>query len=134
MTTSQPASHLSTANRIGLGLAAFLGVADVVLSFIPVPEGDVGPPQWIVVLSGLLGVATLAAVVVAWRKGGRRALRTVAVTRVLSMLTAVPAFFVDVPMVVTVLVAVFVVLTVACVVLVLAPARRVAPVADDAVT
>ena len=71
-------------------------------------------------LGGLLGVATLVAVAVAWRKGGRGALRTVAGARVLSMLTAVPAFFVDVPAVVTVLVAVFVVLTVACVVLVLA--------------
>ena len=121
---------MTTANRIGLGLAAFLGLADVLLSFVPVPETDVGPPQWIVVLSGLLGPATLVAVPLAWRHGGRVALIAVAVTRVLSMLTAVPAFFVDVPAVVTALVAVFVVLTVVCVALVLAPARRTASVSD----
>ena len=92
-------------------------------AFVPVPEGDVGPPRWIVVLSGLLGVATLIAVFLAWRNGGRGAIWAVVVTRVLSMLTAVPAFFVDVPPIVRVLVGVFVVLTVVCVALVLAPAR-----------
>lgn len=118
-------THLLTqANRIGLGLAAVLGLFDVVFAFVPVPEGDVGPPQWIVVLSGLLGVATLIAVFLAWRNGGRGAIWAVAVTRVLSMLTAVPAFFVDVPPIVRVLVGIFVVLTVVCVALVLAPARN----------
>jgi hypothetical protein len=128
--TSLPTPRLTTANRIGLGLAAFLGLADVVLTFVPVQEGVVGPPQWIVVLSGLLGFATLLAVAVAWRKGGRAALGIIAITRVLSMLTALPAFFVDVPAVVTVLVGVFVVLTVVCVVLVLAPVRRTTTIAD----
>jgi hypothetical protein len=123
-------SPLTARPRAGLVLAALLAVLDVVSAFFPTPEGDVGPPLWIVVLGGLLGIATLGAVVLAWRTGRRSALWTVVGTRVLSAITALPAFFVDVPAVLKVVVAVFVVLTVVCVVLVLSPARRAVAVAD----
>ena len=69
---------VTTRTRVGLVLAALLGVADVVSAFFPTPEGEVGPPLPIVLLGGLLGIATLAAVVVAWRTGRRGALRIVA--------------------------------------------------------
>jgi hypothetical protein len=121
---------LTTRNSVGLVIAALLAVGDVVSAFFPTPDGVVGPPLPIVVLGGLLGVATLVAVVVAWRSGRRGALRIVAGTRVLSAITALPAFFVDVPALVKLLVAVVVVLTVVSVVLVLAPARRAASVTD----
>ena len=121
---------VTTRTRVGLILAALLGVADVISAFFPTPEGEVGPPLPIVLLGGLLGVATLAAVVVAWRTGRRGALRIVAGTRVLSAISALPAFFVEVAPAVKLIVAVAVVLTVVCVVLVLAPARGAAPVAD----
>jgi hypothetical protein len=123
-------SPVTTRTRVGLVLAALLAVGDVVSAFFPTPDGVVGPPLPIVVLGGLLGIATLAAVVVAWRSGRRGALWTVAGTRVLSALAALPAFFVDVPALVKLLVAVFVVLTVVSVALVLAPARRAASVTD----
>jgi hypothetical protein len=123
-------SPVTTRTRVGLVIAAVLAVGDVVSAFFPTPDGAVGPPLPIVVLGGLLGIATLAAVVVAWRTGRRGALRIVAGTRVLSAITALPAFFVDVPALVKLLVAVFVVLTVVSVVLVLAPARRAASVTD----
>jgi hypothetical protein len=123
-------SPLATRTRIGLVLAAVLGVADLVSAFFPTPEGEVGPPLPIVLLGGLLGIATLAAVVVAWRSGPRGALRIVAGTRVLSAISALPAFFVDIPPALKLVVAVGVVLTVVSVVLVLAPARRTAPVVD----
>jgi hypothetical protein len=123
-------SPITPRTRLGLVLAALLGVADVVSAFFPTPDGEIGPPLPIVLLGGLLGIATLAAVVVAWRAGRRGALRIVAGTRVLSVITALPAFFVDVPPLVKLLVAVVVVLTVVCVVLVLSPARRAASVAD----
>jgi hypothetical protein len=123
-------SPVTTRTRIGLVLAALLAVGDVVSVFFPTPDGVVGPPLPIVVLGGLLGIATLAAVVVAWRSGRRGALWTVAGTRVLSALAALPAFFVDVPALVKLLVAVFVVLTIVSVALVLAPARRTAAVTD----
>jgi hypothetical protein len=121
---------VTTRTRVGLVIAALLGVADVISAFFPTPEGVAGPPLPIVLLGGLLGVATLAAVVVAWRTGRRGALRIVAGTRVLSAISALPAFFVEVAPAVKLIVAVAVVLTVVCVVLVLAPARGAAPVAD----
>jgi hypothetical protein len=123
-------SPVTTRTRVGLVFAALLAVGDVVSAFFPTPDGVVGPPLMIVVLGGLLGIATLAAVVVAWRSGRRGALWTVAGTRVLSALAALPAFFVDVPALVKLLVAVFVVLTIVSVALVLAPARRAASVTD----
>jgi hypothetical protein len=121
---------VTTRTRVGLVIAALLGVADVISAFFPTPEGVVGPPLPIVLLGGLLGVATLAAVVVAWRTGRRGALRIVAGTRVLSAISALPAFFVEIQPAVKLIVAVAVVLTVVCVVLVLAPARGAARVAD----
>jgi len=123
-------SPLTTRNRAGLVLAALLGLVDVGSAFFPTPDGEIGPPMSILVLDAVLGVVTLVAAAVAWRTGRRGALRVVAGTRVLSVITALPAFFVDVPPVVKLLVAVFVVLTVVCVVLVLAPARRPAAVPD----
>lgn len=124
----------TTRTRAGLVLAALLGVADVVSAFFPTPDGEIGPPLPIVLLGGLLGVATLAAVVVAWRTGRRGALRIVAGTRVLSAITALPAFFVDIPAWLRLAAAVAVVLTVVCVLLVLAPARRSASVAGRPAT
>jgi hypothetical protein len=123
-------SPLTTRTRVGLVLAVVLGLADVVSAFFPTPDGEVGPPLAIVILGGVLGLATLAAVAVAWRSGRRGALRIVAGTRVLSAITALPAFFVDVPAALKLVVAVAVVLTVVCVVLVLSPARRPATVSD----
>ena len=116
--------------RTGLVLAALLGLADVVSVLFPTPDGEVGPPLPILVLGALLGAATLAAVIVAWRTGRRGALRIVAGTRVLSAISALPAFFVDVPVALKLVVAVAIVLTVVSVVLVLSPARRSAAVTD----
>jgi hypothetical protein len=127
---SSPPSPVTPRTRAGLVLAALLGVADVVSAFFPTPDGEVGPPVPIVLLGGLLGIVTLAAVVVAWRTGRRGALRIIAGARVLSAISALPAFFVDVPPALKLVVAVAVVLTVVCVVLVLSPARRTADVTD----
>ena len=62
---------VTTRNSVGLVIAALLAVGDVVSAFFPTPDGAIGPPLPIVVLGGLLGVATLVAVVVAWRAGRR---------------------------------------------------------------
>jgi hypothetical protein len=125
--SSAPSSP-ATRVRVGLVLAALLGVGDVISAFFPTPDGQVGPPLAIVLLGGVLGLATLAAVVVAWRTGRRGALRVIAATRVLSAISALPAFFVDIPPAIKLLAAIAVVLTVVCVVLVLTPARRTASV------
>ena len=121
---------VSTRTRVGLVLAAVLALADVVSVFFPTPDGAVGPPFEILLLAGALGVATLVAVALAWRTGRRAALWVVAGTRVLSALTALPAFFVEVPVWLKLLVALVLVLTAVSVVLVLAPARRSVPASD----
>lgn len=121
-------SPVPTRTRVGLALAAVLGVADVVAVFFPTPEGELGPPFPILLLSALLGVVTLVAVAMAWRTGRRGALRVTAGARVLSAITTLPAFFVPIPAWLMLLAAVSVVLTVVCVVLVLAPAPRAAVV------
>jgi hypothetical protein len=126
-----PSTPLSKLNKAGLVLAFLLGLADIAAVFFPpTPEGQVGPPDSILLLDSLLGLITVVAVVVAWRTTKRAAIRLTAGARILSMVTALPAFFVEVPPGVKVLVGVFVLLTVASVVMMLAPARRPAPVTD----
>jgi hypothetical protein len=130
--TKEPAVHtpLSTANRVGIGLAVVLSLMDFASLLVPTPPGEVGPPYVVLLLSAALGVVTLAAVVVAWRSGSRGALRIAAGARVVSAITALPAFFLDVAAWIQLVVALTVVLTIACVLLMLAPARRSAPVTD----
>lgn len=95
-------THASTAlprsQRVGLVLAALLGIADVVAVLTPVDPNQPGPPLPILIFGTFLGLVTLAAVVAAWRTRRRVWARVAAGARILSALTAVPAFFVpDVP-------------------------------------
>ena len=114
----------SLPNKIGLALAALLGAADVGAAFFPTPPGEVGPPQAILVLDSILGALTLVAVVVAWRSRNRGLVRLAAGARILSMITALPAFFAGVPAFLVALVSLFVVLTITAAVLMLLPPRR----------
>ena len=128
-TTSTAA--LTTKNKIGLVLAGLLGVVDCVsLATPPPPDGEAGPPIGILVLGTVLGVITIVAVVIAWRTARRGAIRIAAGARILSAITALPAFFVDVPPALKAFVAVGVIITVASVVLMLTPARRAVTVTD----
>lgn len=113
--------------RAGLALLGLLSLVDIVFTFVTPPEGEPGPPVAIVIAGGLLGLVSLALVVLMWR-GARGVIGWVLVgLRVLSALLAVPAFFVPgVPTFFVVLAAAFVVLTVVGVVLV-RPALRRAP-------
>lgn len=115
---------LSTKNKVGLVIAFVLGALDMVSLLAPTPDGDVGPPIGILVLAAICGLITVIAVVIAWRKLNAAAIRVAAGARIVSMLTSLPAFFVDVPSFVKALVAVFVVVTIIAVVLMLTPARR----------
>jgi hypothetical protein len=128
--TTASGSALTTRNRVGLGLAALLALTDIVSVAFPTPEGETGPPVAVLVVGLVLGLATVAALVPAWRTGSRPALRAVAGTRIVSGILALPAFFVDPPVPLLVLAAVVFALTVGCVVLVLTPADRRAPVTD----
>lgn len=104
----------------GLILGGLLGLVDV----IPLPGGDGAQPPFAVVVAGaVLGLITLAGCFLAWR-GSRTGAVAVIVSRLLSGLTAVPAFFVEgVAVEARGAAAVGVVLTLACVALV-APALR----------
>ncbi|MEV4623480.1 hypothetical protein AB0J74_32835 [Asanoa sp. NPDC049573] len=103
----------------GLVLAALLGLGDVA----SIAGGVDGPPLAVVIAGAVLGVITLAGVVLGWR-GSRAGIVAVVVTRLLSALAAVPAFFVDdVPAPAVALATVGLVLTLVAVAL-LAPALR----------
>jgi hypothetical protein len=121
---------LSTKNKVGLVIAGLLGLSDIPAVLMPTPDGEVGPPFGILILGTICGVITVIAVVIGWVKANRGAIRVAAGARIVSMLTALPAFFVDVPWFIKLLVTGFVVLTVVSVVLMLSPARQTSPVTD----
>ncbi|GAA3233055.1 hypothetical protein ACFO1B_22880 [Dactylosporangium siamense] len=110
-------------NKIGLTLAALLAIGDVVTPFTPplaADEATNGPPFAVIVAGAVLGVITLVCAVHMWRTGNRISARLIAGTRILSALSAMPAFIVSgIPPIVVALVAAGVLLTVLSVVLVL---------------
>ena len=117
----------SVRNRIGLVLAALLGLADIAaLVAIGAPdEGTPGPPVAILAFCAVMGVVTLVTVVWTWRTGNRTGARLTSAARILSALTSVPAFFVeDVSAALVATAAIGIVLTVVAVALVLLPPAR----------
>ncbi|MFJ9779736.1 hypothetical protein ACIRSS_09145 [Amycolatopsis sp. NPDC101161] len=98
-----------------LGLFDVVGVAGLAM--------DDAPPAVVVILGGVLGLVTLAAAVPAWR-GNRAGQLTVAGSRALSGLLAVPAFFVDAPAWARLLSGGLILLTIVGVGLLLSGARR----------
>jgi hypothetical protein len=117
-------------NRAGLIIALLLGLLDLSSPFTPTPDGEDGPPYAILLIDAVLGLITVIAVVIAWRTARRGAVRIAAGARIISAVTALPAFFVDVPAALQAAVGLFVVVTITCVVLMLAPSRRPVTVSD----
>ena len=130
------ASHFSLTgrNRAGLITTFVLGVINLPSVFTPSgddgSDGGEGPPFGVLVLDSICGVIMVVACWIAWRQGKRAAVRIAAGASILQALSAVPAFFVDVPGWVRVLVAVNVVVTFVGVVLMLSPERRNSAVVD----
>ena len=123
--------QLTKLNKAGLAVALLLGLLDVTGPFTMAPDNaEDGPPYAILLIDSVLGLITVAAVVIAWRTGRRGAVRLAAGARIVSMITALPAFFVDVPAALQAVVGLFVVVTIASVVMMLAPARRPVLVED----
>lgn len=106
----------TTRNKVGLGLAILYGVANIPTVLTPSGNND-GPPFAINVICTVLGVVATVAGVVAWRSGSRSAARLTAASLIVVTLTALPAFFVDVPAAIKVVAAVGVVLMVVIVTL-----------------
>lgn len=87
---------LSTAQKWGLGLAGLLFLSNIPAMFAPTPEGETGPPLPVTIGDGVLGILGLVAVFIAWRYRNGMAMRILAGMLVIAMLSALPAFFVDV--------------------------------------
>ena len=120
----------SKRQRIGLLLAGIYSAFNILGVLFPTPDGQVGPPSGILIIDSVLGLVGLVAVIVTWRTGNRVALRAAAGAIILITLTTLPAFFVDVPAGIKLLVGMFVLLTIAAVVLMFSPGRRSTPVLD----
>ena len=82
----------SRAFTIGLGISVLLGLLDVVA--LAGMGAEDAPPAIVAITGAILGVITLAAAPFAWR-GQRGGVAAVVVSRLLSALLGVPAFFVD---------------------------------------
>jgi hypothetical protein len=123
-------TSLSRKNRIGLVLTFLLGLVNIPSVLASTPDGDEGPPMGVLVLDSICGVLMVAAVVVAWRTGSRGAVRLAAGVNILQALSAVPAFFVDVPVGIKIAASVGVVVSFVAVVLTLSPGRRSGAVVD----
>jgi hypothetical protein len=120
----------SKLNKAGFVLALVLGLLDLTAPLQPTPDGEAGPPFAILLIDAVLGLLTVVAVIIGWRTGRRGAVRIAAGSRIVSMVTALPAFFAGVSPGLLLIVSLLVVLTIACVALMLLPARTPVPVSD----
>jgi hypothetical protein len=120
----------STRQKVGLVLAGLLSAGNIPSVLVPTSDGQEGPPMAILAVDTLLGIVGLVAVVIAWRSGSQAAFRVAAGALIVAALTAVPAFFVDVPAGIKLLSAVFALVTILAVVLLFSPARQPVSVLD----
>ncbi|MFT4216754.1 MAG: hypothetical protein QM619_06155 [Micropruina sp.] len=114
----------TTTNRVGLVLTLILGLGNGASAFFPTPDGEVGPPFEVLVADTVLAVVVVVGVVVAWMRGSRLAARIAAGCAMLIAISAMPAFFVEVPPVVKALAGAITLVTVLACGLMLAPAKR----------
>lgn len=101
---------------VGYVIVGILGLMDA--TTFAQGSGDDAPPFVIALVSTVLGLVTLGALYLLWsrRKAtapDRRMVMTVVVSRAASAVLSIPAFVADIPGFIKVVVAVFIVLTVA---------------------
>lgn len=109
--------RLGTKAKIGLALTILMGVASLPSVLAPTPEGEVGPPFAILVVSTVLGLASIVTAVWAWRTGNRLAIRLTAASVIVNTVAGLPGIFADIPAALRVATAVFTLLAVVAVVL-----------------
>jgi hypothetical protein len=107
----------------GLVIAALLAVGDITT---PLTSDGEHPPMAVGVVAAVLGLITAVGIVQAWRgRGGRGWISAVIVTRLLSAMTAVPAFFAcGVPAGAQIVAALGIAVTLVCVALLATRLRR----------
>ncbi len=115
--------------KVGLVLAGLISLTSVPSVLTPTPDGEVGPPLGILVLSTVLGIVGFVGVFPAWR-GSSLALRVVAGALVVSVLSSLPALFVDIPVWLKLAAGVGIALSIVALILMFSPARRPVPVLD----
>jgi hypothetical protein len=116
---------LSPRNKVGLALALLLGLIYLPMFLRGAPDpGQIGPPLPVLITESICGLVTVIAVAVGWRRGSPRAVRLAAGALIVSVLTAVPALFVDRPALNKLLLAIMLGVTVTALVLMLTPPRR----------
>ena len=119
--------HRSKGFTTGLVIAGLLALGDLTTPLFT--DGE-HPPMVVGVVCAVLGLITAPGIVVAWRRDSRGAVTNIIVTRLLSAMTALPAFFVDgVPAAAKVAAAVGIAVTVLAVALIAPRLRRPVPVA-----
>lgn len=123
-------ASLTRKNRIGLVLTVLIGLVNLPSALERSPDGGEGPPYGVLVLDSVCGVLLIVAAIVAWRTGGRGAVRLAAGVNILQALSSVPAFFVDISVVIKIVAAVAVVVSFVAVVLTLSPGRGPRAVSD----
>lgn len=127
-----PHPSLSRRNRIGLVMTFLIGLMNVpsILGPSGDQEGSDGPPFAVNALDSVCGIVMVVGCYLGWRAGRRGAIRVAAGASILQALSAVPAFFVDVPAWLQALAGVAFVVSVIGVVLMLSAGERSAAVAD----
>jgi len=116
---------ISPRNRVGVALAFLLGLIGVPMFLRGAPApGVVGPPAVVLITESLCGVVTVVAVTIGWRRASSRAIRLAAGAQIVSVLTALPAFFLDRPALNKLLLAILLGAILTAVVLMLTPSRR----------
>jgi peptidoglycan/LPS O-acetylase OafA/YrhL len=112
----------SKRNKVGFVLALLLGLFDV--PAVLQPEDAAETPIAVLALSTVCGLVTLVAIGWGWRRRSWPAIRVGAGARIVSLLLAIPAFFVEgLPGWLRIAVSAWVLLTILTVFLMLAPAR-----------
>jgi hypothetical protein len=86
---------LTRENKIGLVLAALLGLADIAFLAALAGDGADVPPVWIVAVSVVVGLATLVLVALAWRRPTWPLMISIIGLRVLSALGDLPGLAQD---------------------------------------
>jgi hypothetical protein len=125
-------TELSSRQRAGYALGMIVGFANLPAAFVPGGEdsggGPTGPPVAILALSAVLGLAVMALLYQSLRTGRRGWLRTAAVLMILLALLALPGVLTPtVEAWIRVLAGAYVLLTVAALSLLFAPAARRTP-------
>lgn len=131
ITPTTPATTTPTGTvRAGLALSAIIGLANLPFLAPDIDWGAEAPPYALLVLAAAVGMVSVVCAAIAWNSGDRRALRVNAAALIFNALMVLPGLFGDTPALITIASALFVVTTVAAVILTMRRSDERAPVVD----